>query len=1226
MGLYRDQNGYVVEVDDAIAANWSNKYTPLTDAEETAQFKAGHEKTLGEESGLAGTAKSFLSGAASSATLGGSDYALSKLLDPSEKQQLNAELEAHSTARGIGEITGAVGTAFANPTSLLGRSPAGILNAASAAGVEQGLARGGLKGTAQALNAMGAEGAIQNAGQYLGRSALSDKKTTAEGLAGALGTGYGFGALAGGAGLGVINGTIAAKSMFSKVMDGGKETVVAAENAFKNQSQALFDANTATLTAAEKELADLRQMRKVSAQEKQAAAVKVKEEQVFAANNPESPFVPKRPQMLEKPSYGPDFDSSKVGYGEPPQYGPSEAPLHGPAFDEAQAGLVPEVTQTHVAQPAKAAVPFMITKDMRASLKARGLTEEAISELTPAQAHAVLQDTNVSTDLEKQLFGTKAQLDEGKALKQVKSEKTGLSYDEEHALHQYQGGKYLDINDYTRTGRLDEGNTFGSVSEAENTLKNLDSAISKGSTEKDMVVYRGIGQELERRPGIHGDFKPGSTVSDQGYSSTSFSRETGLEYAKKVNGTLLEIDVPKGSPGARLGDGGLKETEWLLPRNSSFEIMSSKVENGVNVVKARLVPALSDADIPAEALSYGRFSTLGEELPWDKSLKQFANREAELIEAVEEIKAAKQALPENLYIDPKHLIHVEPDDVLNYMNKGGSFDEFVLGKGGKLEDFKGFEDFTHPVEPHPNEITLQDLEFNHGNKLHGEPIGGQGVKSATSETGTVSPRKKAVKAPELSPAEREIADWKASKRLEDLALEAESISRYEKATAKLADVMGDAAHPTSKAAAEAFRAADEEALKNVSERIARSAEDAEMHGPFENYTPNRKTPKERVAYAKARKAEADLSYSGIKARELEASARTDAAKAAVKADKQTLKDMLPPDPLKSQTGKLADAAGIMEYLDIPGMPKVSDLPVVGPLLGAYLKFRTAKAAMGKLLGRVPATADSKVAALAAQTRERIGKSIQKMIGIVEKTEPVVRKYAPGISGVLSSRIHDDGQPDAPKGATPQTLAATRIRELSAYVNSEEIEKDVRKQLKDVTDPGIIAAAEQHRRMMFEYLLSKAPKMPPQSPLTKTTWEPSAGESASFARRLEAVHDPASVFEKVEYKHTGISLEAAETLRAAFPSLFSTAQQFLMTNTSEITKSVPYQDRTRMSLLFDVPLDPSHEPDNIKILQSSFQRQPGGISTTPPAPPVPAIAGSTNLTALFQTTADRRAQR
>jgi hypothetical protein len=117
------------------------------------------------------------------------------------------------------------------------------------------------------------------------------------------------------------------------------------------------------------------------------------------------------------------------------------------------------------------------------------------------------------------------------------------------------------------------------------------------------------------------------------------------------------------------------------------------------------------------------------------------------------------------------------------------------------------------------------------------------------------------------------------------------------------------------------------------ERTTRAVDDAEMHGP------TYKTPKERVTYAKERQLDAQRNLDDVSAKHAETQDALGKANKQVKVSEKAKKEAL---RLDAKTGAaagkagMAEGLGVLEILDLPGMPKVSDLPVVGPLLGAWL--------------------------------------------------------------------------------------------------------------------------------------------------------------------------------------------------------------------------------------------------------------------------------------------------
>lgn len=455
--------------------------------------------------------------------------------------------------------------------------------------------------------------------------------------------------------------------------------------------------------------------------------------------------------------------------------------------------------------------------------------------------------------------------------------------------------------------------------------------------------------------------------------------------------------------------------------------------------------------------------------------------------------------------------------------------------------------------------------------------------------------------------------------MHELVNDVHKVNRYEKASAELADVLGDQAHPTSVLKAKAARDTEREGERRVMDRTARAIDDADTFGP------EYKSPKERVRYARERQLEAQRALDELSSQEKEAAMASAEARKKVKAGEREKRTALREEAkVAAQAGKFGaqDAGGLMEIADIPGLPKPSDLPVIGPLLGAYLKFRTLKRAMGRMMGKVPATADNRVAALASQTRDRVARAVDRSLGVLERSGKYAsRKIAP-VAGILSQRLYDDGEPEPKKGASIPTLAAARIRELAAYVHTQDaIERDVRWQLRDVADPDIIVAAEKHRRAVMENLLKKAPKAPEPGVLNQVDWEPSPAEAMAFARRLDAVNAPADVFDRLAQEQAMVSLEAAEMLRENYPKLFSQAQQRLLQQAAENKLKVPRRQRVMLSLMYRLPLDASLDPVNLKITQSVYDRKIAPPPAAPATPPTPSVAQPTNITALYQNSFD-----
>jgi hypothetical protein len=1034
-GLYRDESGLVFEADPRYAETMG--FEPVTAVEEQDIYAQRGLADRAEERGALGAVNAGLTRLAGGASLGLTDVALGAVMSPGEREMLQGDIEAHPYISAGAEIAGGVLPALAAPGSVVGRTPAGYLSSLAAREAEAGLARGGAYGVGRAINAAGLEGAVQSAGQYIGHAAIADTDVTAEGLSGALGSGYGFGAVGGGVALGVTKGAMEARKLYSRTF--GASDAKVAESTWSTAHQEALESDMANMQTAEARVEEILKAKREALRyrnEKRAAAT---EASLYAKVNPEgkprAPGVgPDEPVTLDyDPAAAGDFDVAP-GASAPT----SRRVVEDPTVLPAQAGPDGE---TMVAQTSSA---------------------------VPESGTPMPNVGSEATELEKALAATKKELDGGAQLADVKVAKAG----------------------------------------------------------------RKMHPELE-------------AMLDERAAFDAMPRDPAALAAK------FKGEIPKG-------------------RMSADEA-------------ARLRP---DLEMKGPALpQYGPtsrapFSNLRSQLTKQLLDAPIAKIESQLIADLDEFKAAREDFIA-LVSETKAPVAAKPQKSIEALDR--AHEEALLRSRETLD----------PREAGQALFDAEELE--------------KAIQRATNDPSDGVPRN----------------------FIDEVEREARIVTRYEAASAKLADTVGDGAHPLSVERAKVFSKANDEAVRKTTDRTTRAVEDAETFGPAY------KTPKERAHYAKERHLEASKAYADVSADMTEAKDALSAAKKKVAAGEKMKKGLEAKVTAAGGKGPgVAEKLGAFEILDLPGMPSLSDLPVVGPLLGTWLKYRTLKAALGRKMGKVPATADNRVAALAARTRDRIGRAVDRSLGAVERGGKYSVRIAPPMAGILANRIYDDGEDSPKKGAPIQDLAAARIRELAAYVHTPgAIERDVRRELRGVVDPDLILAAEKHRRVAMEYLLANAPKGPEQGLINTVKWQPSPAQSMSFARRVEAVSDPAGVYERIAEQQAMLSLEAAEAMRTVYPQLFSQAQQRVQERLAEAPRSIPYRQRVQMSLLYKLPFDVALSPDNLKISQSVYERKPSSPAYNPalaqtPQPSVPqsSIAQPVDISQASMPPADRRAMR
>ncbi len=95
------------------------------------------------------------------------------------------------------------------------------------------------------------------------------------------------------------------------------------------------------------------------------------------------------------------------------------------------------------------------------------------------------------------------------------------------------------------------------------TIAKLDVAVAKGSAPRDMVVFRGQGQNPQTD-----NIKPGGIYSDKSFMATSASIGTAKGFDDRV---VFHIHVDKGQPCAPAHKG---ERELLMPRDTKLKILT----------------------------------------------------------------------------------------------------------------------------------------------------------------------------------------------------------------------------------------------------------------------------------------------------------------------------------------------------------------------------------------------------------------------------------------------------------------------------------------------------------------------------------------------------------------------------------------------------------------------------------------------------------------------------
>jgi hypothetical protein len=367
-------------------------------------------------------------------------------------------------------------------------------------------------------------------------------------------------------------------------------------------------------------------------------------------------------------------------------------------------------------------------------------------------------------------------------------------------------------------------------------------------------------------------------------------------------------------------------------------------------------------------------------------------------------------------------------------------------------------------------------------------------------------------------------------------------------------------------------------------------------------------------------AEHAAAFKAARAAQADASAATTAKAATAAAGK------IPPAAVASGAlGAAADVGTALELLRALGVrtPVLSAIPVIGPILGLFLKARAVMRVLGRKGGGVEKTTEGLIASKAAAVRDRISSAINTILTVGGKGMKSAATFAAGPAVTLATKLFPGGQ--KPASRDPQDLYSARMDEISRAQQPGAIDQAI-------SDRYHMADAELHDAIVAQtargiaFLDSKAPKqmtMPGVLP-GGDKWRPSKAALESFGRYVHAVNDPASVLEDLAHGH--VTLEGAETLRVVYPALFAEAQRVLIEAAPKMTETLPYPRRVSISIMFQVPIDGTMSQSHVQYLQgANAARSAGPNGPQPQGGPTagPAISGPLKTSQHTLTSLDRR---
>jgi hypothetical protein len=339
--------------------------------------------------------------------------------------------------------------------------------------------------------------------------------------------------------------------------------------------------------------------------------------------------------------------------------------------------------------------------------------------------------------------------------------------------------------------------------------------------------------------------------------------------------------------------------------------------------------------------------------------------------------------------------------------------------------------------------------------------------------------------------------------------------------------------------------------------------------------------------------------------------------------------------LASRAADIGAALEVLNTVGVPGLPDLDRLPVIGPILGLYLKVRAAATVWRRLSGKVPTTVETKVATRAAEMRTKVVDAVDRVVrGTGRAAQAAKPVMIPAASQALARSLlaPEEERAERPRRGAPapaqESPLEARLRELSGYATDPDGLRSRVRAAAPVAFGDLGQAIQDVVDRRVSFLMDKAPKDSRPAALVKIPWRPSPSAVEKFGRYLRAVEEPMTVFEDLE--HGMVTPEAAEALRVVYPELYAEARGELVRRAGDLVASVPYAKRQNLSILFKVPIDQSQTRDYLAWLGSDAMAQSApatslpGPQPAPGTPPQPAIAADVSLSQSVLTAADRRA--
>jgi len=297
------------------------------------------------------------------------------------------------------------------------------------------------------------------------------------------------------------------------------------------------------------------------------------------------------------------------------------------------------------------------------------------------------------------------------------------------------------------------------------------------------------------------------------------------------------------------------------------------------------------------------------------------------------------------------------------------------------------------------------------------------------------------------------------------------------------------------------------------------------------------------------------------------------------------------------------------------------IPLVGPLLGAYLKLRGGMMALKRFGILTPATGHALAIERSMAVRNGIARTVDGMLAGAGKAAKATGVVGPLVAyrvhDILSKPVIPGVVADAKRAKMTEEDALTdHANEVRAMAtNLDAIAAAVRRGLPPGTDPDLVAETVEAAQRKVTYLAEYAPVEPPANLFRPVKWAVSFGEQVKYARRVRAANDPSTVW--TDIANGTLTAEAIDAYKNVYPAQYEEMKAYLVAQQASLRAALGPEQIAQLSALFGTALRPGLEPENMQRMQEAGVTPPSqqtGGAPMGPAVGLPSPGGPSGLAA------------